>query len=65
MEIFIISFVITLLAVVGMAVGVLLQGPKRRIQGSCGGIAGIPGMEGECCGGCEKKEHTPEGRADP
>nr|VFK16112.1 MAG: Protein of unknown function (DUF539) [Candidatus Kentron sp. LPFa] len=61
MEIFIISFIIILLAVLGMAIGFLLQGPKRRIRGSCGGIASIPGMEGECCGACEK-EPAPKGR---
>nr|VFJ47750.1 MAG: hypothetical protein BECKFM1743A_GA0114220_100514 [Candidatus Kentron sp. FM]VFJ48895.1 MAG: hypothetical protein BECKFM1743C_GA0114222_1006412 [Candidatus Kentron sp. FM]VFK11277.1 MAG: hypothetical protein BECKFM1743B_GA0114221_101743 [Candidatus Kentron sp. FM] len=52
MEIFIIGFGIILLAIAGMAVGVLLGGPKRCIKGSCGGIANIPGMEGGCsaCG---------------
>lgn len=53
MEIFLISFVIIILAVTGMAIGVLLGGPGKRIQGSCGGIAGLPGMEGGCACGRE------------
>nr|VFK31902.1 MAG: hypothetical protein BECKMB1821I_GA0114274_10287 [Candidatus Kentron sp. MB]VFK77325.1 MAG: hypothetical protein BECKMB1821H_GA0114242_11237 [Candidatus Kentron sp. MB] len=55
MEVFIFSFLVILLAVAGMAVGFLFGGQERCIRGSCGGIARIPGMEGECCGGCDKE----------
>nr|VFK53749.1 MAG: hypothetical protein BECKTUN1418F_GA0071002_10289 [Candidatus Kentron sp. TUN]VFK57769.1 MAG: hypothetical protein BECKTUN1418D_GA0071000_106910 [Candidatus Kentron sp. TUN]VFK61554.1 MAG: hypothetical protein BECKTUN1418E_GA0071001_10685 [Candidatus Kentron sp. TUN] len=64
MEIFIISFLIILLAVTGMAIGVLIGDTKRRIKGSCGGLANIPGMEGECCGAC-KKDPMPENTEHP
>nr|VFK04917.1 MAG: hypothetical protein BECKH772B_GA0070898_105041 [Candidatus Kentron sp. H]VFK05158.1 MAG: hypothetical protein BECKH772A_GA0070896_105111 [Candidatus Kentron sp. H]VFK08383.1 MAG: hypothetical protein BECKH772C_GA0070978_105071 [Candidatus Kentron sp. H] len=53
MEISIISFVIVVIAVAGMAIGVLLSGAKRCIKGSCGGIANLPGMEGGC-GACRR-----------
>ncbi|MBT8421215.1 MAG: (Na+)-NQR maturation NqrM [Gammaproteobacteria bacterium] len=58
MEIFITSFVIILIAVTGMAVGVIFGGEKKCIKGSCGGIASLPGMEGGCsaCG----KDAAPE-----
>ena len=43
-----ISFIVLLLAVAGMAVGVILTG--RRITGSCGGLSALPGVER--CGAC-------------
>nr|VFJ73905.1 MAG: hypothetical protein BECKFW1821C_GA0114237_105529 [Candidatus Kentron sp. FW] len=59
MKTFLLSFSIILLAVIGMAIGVLLRGARYRIRGSCGGLADIPGLEGECCGAC-KKDPLPE-----
>ncbi|GIX21996.1 MAG: hypothetical protein KatS3mg121_0779 [Gammaproteobacteria bacterium] len=40
------AFLIILAAVIAMALGVLLGG--RRIQGSCGGLNTIEGLEGAC-----------------
>jgi hypothetical protein len=56
MEIFIFSFVVIALAVVGMAVGVLLG--RRSIKGSCGGLSNVEGLDAECpvCSGtCEEQ----------
>ncbi len=39
----VISFLVMLLVVAGMAVGVIVSG--RRITGSCGGLSAIPGVE--------------------
>lgn len=55
MAIFLISFGVLVLAVLGMAVGVMLTG--RPIKGSCGGLNNVAGLEAECpiCSGrCEK-----------
>lgn len=43
------ALVILLLAVSGMALG-LLRG--KRIQGSCGGLNNIPGVDSDCGGTC-------------
>lgn len=48
----ILSFVIFSLAVLGLATGLLLSG--RRIQGSCGGLNQIPGVESDCGGACRR-----------
>ena len=48
MEIFLISFVVIGLAILGMAAGVLLG--RAPIAGSCGGL----GRLGLGCGTCEK-----------
>jgi len=60
----VLTFLILLLVVAGMALGVILRG--KPIKGSCGGIASL-GMGKACdiCGGdtnkCEK-EDTGEGK---
>lgn len=46
------SFVIFSLAVLGLASGLLLSG--RRIQGSCGGLNQVPGVESDCGGACRR-----------
>jgi hypothetical protein len=48
MAIFLMSFVIIALAILGMAVGVLLG--RRPIAGSCGGL----GQLGLACDSCDK-----------
>ena len=49
------AFVVLLLAVAGMAVGVVVSG--RRIAGSCGGLSAIPGVDQ--CGVCGRNlRHT-------
>ena len=45
MKTLIAAFVLFLLAVVGMAVGVIVS--NRRIKGSCGGLANMPGNDGK------------------
>ena len=46
------SFLIFSLAVLGLASGLLLSG--RRIQGSCGGLNQLPGVESDCGGACRR-----------
>ena len=46
MEIFLISFVVLVLAVSGMAVGVLFG--RESIRGSCGGLNKIAGLNLNC-----------------
>ncbi|MEM7170033.1 MAG: (Na+)-NQR maturation NqrM [Pseudomonadota bacterium] len=42
-ETILITFFVLLLAVAGMAIGVMLTG--RRITGSCGGLSALPGID--------------------
>jgi len=50
METFILTVLVVLLAIVGLAVGTLLgRGP---IKGSCGGLACLKGID---CGACKSK----------
>lgn len=49
---FVAAFVIFGLAVLGMSVGVLFS--DRKLQGSCGGVAGDGTTLGDCL--CEKKK---------
>ncbi|MFQ5995473.1 MAG: (Na+)-NQR maturation NqrM [Acidiferrobacterales bacterium] len=56
MEIFLLSFVVLAIAILGMAIGVLFG--RRGIKGSCGGLKTIEGLESDCpvCSGtCEEK----------
>jgi hypothetical protein len=46
------SFVLFLLAVLGLASGLFLSG--RRIQGSCGGLNQVPGVDSDCGGTCRR-----------
>jgi hypothetical protein len=46
------SFLVFVLAVAGLALGLLLG--RRGIQGSCGGLNNIPGVEPDCGGGCRR-----------
>jgi hypothetical protein len=50
LSVFLISFIVVMLAVGGMAVGVIARG--RPIKGSCGGLNKLEGLEAECpiCG---------------
>ena len=57
MEIFLITFIIMIIAVTGMALGVLLG--RLGIKGSCGGLNTLKGLESACfacSGSCGKKE---------
>jgi len=53
MAIFIVTFVVLLIAVAGMAIGVLLGRPA--IKGSCGGLNQV-GLAGSCSGACSIEE---------
>lgn len=53
MSIFIATFIIMAIAVIGMAIGVLLGRPA--IKGSCGGLNQI-GLAGSCSGVCSLEE---------
>lgn len=55
MEIFILSFIVVVLVVVGMAVGVMFK--RAPIQGSCGGLNAIEGSDH--CVVC-KRPHDPD-----
>ena len=50
MEIFVLAFIILILAVLGMSVGVILSG--RTIKGSCGGLNAI--SDADKCVVCSK-----------
>ncbi len=56
MQIFLFTFMVLLLAFLGMAAGVLLN--NRELKGSCGGLSNIPGIKGDCsCANpCEKRK---------
>ena len=56
MSIFLITFIIMALAVLGMAVGVLWG--RSPIKGSCGGLNTINGIECACSQPCEKKRRA-------
>ncbi len=53
MSIFIATFIVITIAVVGMAVGVILGRPA--IKGSCGGLNQV-GLAGSCSGACSIEE---------
>jgi hypothetical protein len=46
MNIYIAAFIIMLIAMVGMAIGVLAG--RHGIRGSCGGLNNIDGLENSC-----------------
>ena len=48
-----IAFFVFSLVVLLMSLGVIFSG--RRIQGSCGGLGSIPGIESDCGGLCQAK----------
>ena len=46
MQLFLISFAVIALAVAAMAVGVIVS--NRRLQGICGGLGAIDGLQSAC-----------------
>lgn len=55
MEIFLISFVIMVIALLGMGIGVLFG--RQGIKGSCGGLNHVDGC-GICTESCELEEEA-------
>ena len=51
-----VAFFVFLLVIIGMAVGVMVQG--KRITGSCGGLGAIKGVDQ--CGVCGKSLYDPD-----
>ena len=61
MSTFIVTFIVMMIAVGAMAIGVIVSG--RRINGTCGGLNNIKGLEGSCeiCSTpCEKRKKALE-----
>jgi hypothetical protein len=60
MTLFIVTFIIMLIAVLAMAIGVLSGRPS--IKGSCGGLNNIEGLKGSCsCSEpCEERKKAME-----
>ena len=56
MSIFIVTFIVMALVMLGMAVGVMMG--RRELKGSCGGIGNVNGAECPCGGpqNCESKK---------
>ena len=56
MSVFLLTFLILCLVAFGMSLGVILN--NKELKGSCGGLANIPGVSGDCsCSNpCEKKK---------
>lgn len=54
MELFLVTLVVFLLAVIAMAVGVIVS--DRCIKGSCGGIGALFGSDFNACEVCDKKD---------
>lgn len=46
------SLLVFLLVILGMSIGVLRG--RRHIEGSCGGLNNIPGIESDCGGACRR-----------
>ena len=57
MQLFIMTFAIVLVAIAGLAVGVLAG--RAPIKGSCGGLACLKGMD---CGACKAGRAPEDGR---
>lgn len=52
MATFVIAFLMFALVIVAMSIGVMAG--RSRIEGSCGGLNGIPGVESDCGGSCRR-----------
>ena len=49
---YLIAFLVFALVIAGMSIGVLAG--RGRIQGSCGGLNQLPGIESDCGGACRR-----------
>ncbi|VAW66209.1 hypothetical protein MNBD_GAMMA09-3454 [hydrothermal vent metagenome] len=58
----ILSFVVFVVVVLGMSIGIKFG--RNTLQGSCGGLNQIPGIESDCNGQCKRpcaKKNKPGG----
>jgi hypothetical protein len=60
MTTFFIAFGIFALAVFGLSLGVILN--RRPIQGSCGGLNRIDGVDSDCGGACRAADNARDHR---
>jgi hypothetical protein len=49
---FLIAFVVFVAVIAGMSIGVMAG--RRRIEGSCGGLNQVPGVDSDCGGACRR-----------
>lgn len=64
MNTFLVAFAVFLVALAGMAVGVIVS--NRKIKGSCGGLAGMKDSAGNSiCDSCTKPSPECVGKPDP
>ncbi len=49
---FLIAFLLFATAIAAMSIGVMAG--RRRIEGSCGGLNRLPGVESDCGGACRR-----------
>ena len=49
---FVIAFAVSALALLGLGLGLLLK--RAPLQGSCGGLARLPGLASDCGGLCQR-----------
>lgn len=57
METFILTFIILLLAIIGLAIGIMTG--REPIKGSCGGLACVKGIDCGICKAGQKAENAP------
>lgn len=52
MAVFVLAFLVFATAIGGMAIGVMFG--RRRIEGSCGGLNRVAGVDSDCGGACRR-----------
>ncbi|HUG99295.1 MAG TPA: (Na+)-NQR maturation NqrM [Gammaproteobacteria bacterium] len=52
MATFVIAFLLFASVIAGMSIGVLAG--RHRIEGSCGGLNRVPGVDSDCGGSCRR-----------
>jgi len=58
MKMFLVSLIVMLAAISGMAIGVIVS--NRKLKGSCGGLGSLMG---EDCSFCDKKEECDKSKS--
>jgi len=52
MATFLIAFLVFVMVIAGMSIGVMAG--RRRIEGSCGGLNQVAGVDSDCGGACRR-----------